>query len=101
MASDLIGNMERIGFTLTSTGGGCRAMVQRIGGRMIVASSTDGDLPYGDDFLVTVYDGDWCADPDAPELLSLTLQDVGEAPSSGLSPIDEALERARRTASNA
>lgn len=89
MACDLISNMEAAGFTLANTGGNCRAMVQRIGGRMIVATSTDGDLPYEGDFLVALYDGDWLADPDCAELCSLTLAD---------GTIDEALERARAAA---
>jgi hypothetical protein len=100
MCNDLIGNMRDIGFELTETGGNCRAMVQHVRGRTIVATSGDGpDLPYEDDFLISVYAGDWTANPDAPELVSYRSTDEElQAPASGLFPLDEALERARAVA---
>lgn len=92
MACDLIANMIEIaGFRLVEG----RLLVKDQGERQIVVSAEDGGLATEDDFLVVVYDGRFTESPGATELLTLTLQDVGEAPASGLSPIDEALEQAR------
>ncbi|HEX5183560.1 MAG TPA: hypothetical protein VFW19_10465 [Allosphingosinicella sp.] len=89
--------MIDVGFSLTDMGGGCRALVRHVNGCTIVATAEDGDLPSEDDFLVCVYDSAKL-DPEAQELAAFATADVGDAPASGLSPIDEALSLADWTA---
>lgn len=94
-AANLIDAMQDAGFTIEPMGGNIRAMVQRINGRTIVATAEDGDLPFEDDFLICLYDGDWIADPDAPLISEATFGDFPGVSPSGLPPIDEALQQAR------
>jgi hypothetical protein len=86
--------ISEAGFALVDPNPDARFLIKYVGNRTIVVTAEGGDLPFEDDFLVCVYDGDWSKNPDVPELLSLTLADVGDNPASGLSPIDEAHQRA-------
>ena len=66
MTTDLIGALEAAGFTLTQTGGGCRAMVrQRNGATEVITDVGGAELPYHGDWLLARYAGDWLADADA------------------------------------
>lgn len=88
MAFDLIGALEAQGYTLEAQGGNCRALVRtESDGRVSVITSTDGDAPFADDWLVCVYASRSAWDNAADELARACSMD------DGATSLDEARER--------
>lgn len=86
--SDLIAQLEALGFKVFSMGGNCKALVRQsknADGELItdVITDTDGvSLPADSDWLFCSYRGDWLNNPDLP------MKDNGDSEMSPVSLVE-------------